>query len=300
MDLISCRNVLIYLNASLQKRTIHLFHYALNPGGFLFLGPAEGVGELGGRLQAVNRKMRLFRQSGEGAATAFQAPPMALALEERRTKALRNLQGAWPGEGSKGSLRSLMEQAVLDHYLHAALLVDERGQILHIMGRIGRFLEPAQGEASVSVLDMARSGLRQNLANALYRARQRKEPVACRGIRVNTDGGFLRANLVVRPMGQGVPAAGGSLLFLVLLEEEGQPAGGEEILPGHDSGACGAEARVAALEQELQAKEEYIQTAMEEMATSHEELKSANEELQAINAEMGSSHEELETSKEEL
>jgi len=308
LDLISCRNLLIYMGRDLQKKIIPLFHYALNPGGRLFLGTSETVGEFGDLFATLDRKLKLYQRkedihSAQRAPLGRFLPPMT-AQEEAVPRAAGKT--AFPG---KLSSRELTEQALLQQVASAAALVNGRGDILYLHGRSGLYLEPPPGEAGVSnILKMAREGLRRDLATALHKAAGSKEIVRHPGLRVKTNGDFTTVNLTVRPVAAAPAATPEKPLYLVILEEappfnpeQAQMAATLQAGEGANGPATtDADARVAALKQELRAKEEYLQAANEEMETSNEELKSSNEEMQSVNEEMQSTNEELETSKEEL
>ncbi len=311
LDLISCRNLLIYLDAELQKKLIPLFHYALNPGGFLFLGTSESVSEYGDVFTVVDRKLKLYQRNEE----AHGAPRVTLG---RFVPPLATMaEGGVPGAGraayvDKLPLRELTERALLNQIAPAAALVNGRGDILYLHGRTGMYLEMAPGEVRVNnILKMAREGLQRELTTALYKAATRKEVVRHAGLRVKTNGHYSLVNLSVRPVQENVDA---TPLYLVTLEEAlpldpflaPQPAAHALVavarsdLPGSERTDLDTDSRVAALKQELQAKEAYLQAANEELETSNEELKSSNEEMQSVNEELQSTNEELETSKEEL
>lgn len=307
LDLISCRNLLIYMGGDLQKKLIPLFHYALNPGGFLFLGTSETVGEFTDLFSALDRKLKLYQRkedihSAQRAALGRFLPP--------RTA----IDGALPRAAGKAAslkkppLRELTEQALLQQVALAGALVNGHGDILYLHGRTGRYLEPAPGEAGTNnILKMARDGLRCDLTTALYKAVAGTEIVRCPGLRVKTNGDLTTVNLTLRPVAPDPAATPAAPLYLVILEEA-PPCGPEQAPPaaarragaGVDSADTDTDARVAALRQELQTKEEYLQAANEELETTNEELKSSNEEMQSVNEELQSTNEELETSKEEL
>jgi two-component system, chemotaxis family, CheB/CheR fusion protein len=203
----------------------------------------------------------------------------------------------------RDNLRELTEKALLLHYAQAGVLVNGRGEILHLYGRTGKYLEPAPGDAGMNILTMAREGLRRELTPALHRAVSRKEQVECRRLRVRTNGELISVNLAVQPVASITGQTAVHDLFLVILEEApptGLEASGKEAAGGGERVAADIDERIAVLEQELRAKEEYLQTTIEEMVTSNEELKSTNEEMQSVNEELQSTNEELETSKEEL
>ncbi len=301
LDLISCRNLLIYLNGDLQKKLIPLFHYALSQGGALFLGTSETVGEFTALFRTLDRKWKLYLRQDDVAGIArpalgeFVPSLQVTGAHQRQCREEDRREGAT-------NLRWLTEQALLRHYAQAAVLINGGGEIRYIYGRTGKYLEPAPGDAGVNVLSMAREGLRRELTTALHQAVARKEPVCCSGLRVRTNGDFVTVNLILQPVvdipGVAVPPD----LYLAILEE--LPPTADQNQPvkttGIDTDGTETDRRIAILEQELRAKEEYLQTTIEEMKTSNEELKSANEEMQSINEELQSSNEELETSKEEL
>ncbi len=316
LDLISCRNLLIYMGGTLQKRLIPLFHYALNPGGILFLGTSETVGEFGDLFATLDRKLKLYQRKGD----ASNAPrgvlgrilPPLMAIEATLPRGREQT----PGQG-KPPLRDLAEQALLQQIAPAAVLVNGQGDILYLHGRTGLYLEPAPGEAGVNnILKMAREGLRRDLTTALHRADGTKEIVRCPGLSVKTNGAFTTVNLTIRPVSSRPAAKSNSNppMYLVILEEAApldhpqarqadmaSTAGADGIATSTELGAgTEADVHIAALKQELRSKEEYLQTANEELETSNEELKSSNEEMQSVNEELQSTNEELETSKEEL
>ncbi|MDP2343811.1 MAG: chemotaxis protein CheB [Deltaproteobacteria bacterium] len=297
LDLISCRNLLIYLSAELQRRLVPLFHYALNPGGFLFLGTSETIGDFVELFSTVDRHAKVYERKADrdgprGAAprylprmtgpTATTATATATATAERKIKP-----------------REIAERALLQHTPVGAL-VDARGDILYLHGRSGRYLEPAPGEAALNILKMAREGLKPELGAALFKVSTTKQPARYPRLRVKTNGDYSTVHLSVHPI------AGPTELFLVIIDE--RPAD-EQVeraaLPvgvgvGVGVSATDPDATIAALTLELRAKEDYLQSANEELATSNEELKSSNEELQSTNEELQSTNEEMETSKEEL
>jgi two-component system, chemotaxis family, CheB/CheR fusion protein len=302
LDLISCRNLLIYMGGGLQKRLFPLFHYALNPGGMLFLGTSETVGEFVDLFGAVDRKSKLY-QRREDATDAHRTGLLPLLPGDG---SLARPSGKTPTE-SKVPVRELTERVLLQQYAPPSAVVSERGDILYLHGRTGKYLEPAPGEAGLNILKMAREGLRPDLTTALHKAVVHKAPAHHPGLRVKTNGDFTIVNLTVRPVPSGPDADVAASVFLVVFEDVPEPspqfsgtaaALGAGGAPGEN--AAEADARVVALTQELRAKEEYLQTTNEELATSNEELRSANEEMQSVNEELQSTNEELETSKEEL
>ncbi|WP_084813679.1 chemotaxis protein CheB [Desulfogranum japonicum] len=324
IDLISCRNLLIYLSAELQKRLIPLFHYALNPGGHLFLGTSETVGEYGDLFATLDRKMKIYTCKEDSTVPQRQI----LGRFVSPAKTFHTVQpglttfAAIPG---KMSLRVLTEQALLRQVAPIGALIDSHGDILYLHGRAGMFLEPTPGETGVNnILKMAREGLRAELVSALRQAVATKEPVHRTGILVKTNSEFTPANLSVCPLAPRPeiqdPGAAPSTsvevsLFLVVIEDRTRSSGsgmaGRNANDEDTAADIGekdednlatrkANALIAALRQELWAKEEYLQTANEELRSTNEEMQSVNEELQSTNEELETSKEEMQSINEEL
>jgi two-component system, chemotaxis family, CheB/CheR fusion protein len=309
LDLVICRNLLIYMGADLQRRLIPLFHYALNPGGHLFLGNSEGVGEYDALFAVVDRESKLYRRQASG-------PGVVRPKLARHGPAPRAADTAMPRAGlrhvdaGKLSLRELTEQALLTQVVPAAALVNDRGDILYLHGRSGPYLELAAGETGVNnILRMARDGLRPALSAALHRAASTHEAARGVGHGLRVDGRDVQVRVCVLPLPApgGQAAAGGASasppLFLVTFEEltvADPRADAPSSPPGAAAPDDANEDSMAALLQDLRAKDEYLQSMQEELESANEELKSSNEEMQSVNEELQSANEELETSKEEL
>jgi len=306
LDLISCRNLLIYMDGDLQKKLIPLFHYSLNPDGFLFLGTSETIGEFDGLFAALDRKLKLYQRKEDIQGTKDAIQGRFVPLQTAIDMAIPHF-AAKKADTRKISLRDLTEKTLLEQVAPAAALVNSQGDILYLHGRTGLFLEPTPGVAGVNnILRMSREGLQRELTIALHKASGIKEIVKHPGLRVKTNGGFSTVNLTIRPVASGYFTAYDAPLYLVILEEDvginaeqARPA----QLPASEEGNgsnTDAAPQIAKLKQELRAKEEYLQTTNEELETTNEELKSTNEEMQSVNEELQSTNEELETSKEEL
>jgi two-component system CheB/CheR fusion protein len=290
LDLVSCRNLLIYLGGDLQKKLIPLFNYALNPGGALFLGSSETVGGFLDLFTPLDRKWKIYQQK--------PAPRSALGQAMKTSPTPRH-EGGDPPPAPKPNesrllLQDLTDRELLEHYAPAAVTIDERGEILYVHGHTGPYLEPAQGEFSGNLLQMAREGLRQELTAAIHQVARHRTPVHRAGLRVLTEGGPSLVDLTVRP----VAAAGTEDLFMVIFQQP--PAPDPEAGAPDAQSATDADLRLAALKQELRDKDESLQSTIEEMQTSNEELRSINEEMQSGNEELQSTNEEMETSREEL
>ena len=293
LDLVSCRNLLIYMQPELQKKVFPVFHYALNPDGYLFLGSAETIGDFTNLFTVVDRRWKLFQSRGSlaqlGPGIKFTIPPLSVNLP---------LKGKEESPSNKVSLRDFAERTLLEHYAPACILINERCDALYIHGHTGKYLEPARGEANLNILEMAREGLRLELTTAIRKATSQKKEVRCERLRVKANGHDQILNLTVSPVME--PAALRGLL-MVVIEDVVQDA--LDVVGGAQKSAKlsnSAARQIAELEQELHSNKEYLQTTIEELETSNEELTSTNEELQSSNEELQSTNEELETSKEEL
>ena len=292
IDLISCRNLLIYFEQALQKKVLWLFHYALRPDGFLFLGSSESVDGLGHVFPSSDRKWKIYRHSRSEAnrpAIEFEVPPLMRVGKTERPSAAQPIL-------EKVSYRDVVEKIMLESYAPACVIVDEKSDIVYVYGRTGKYLEPAAGQFSGNILGMARAGLRLELANALRRAATEKKEVRAERLRVQTNGAAHLINLLVKPIEEPPVMTG---LLMVVFEDiraEKEEEARKTSAPVRDR----SRKRIEELEYELRSTKEYLQTTIEELESSNEELKSTNEELQSANEELQSTNEELETSKEEL
>lgn len=290
VDLISCRNLLIYLGTELQQKIMPLFHYALNPGGYLFLGTSESIGDASDLFETVDRRAKLYRRHATSVRLpAYRTKPDLPILP---TASSRDRHG---GLERKISFRELAQRQLLEDYAPAAVLVTQRGEILYVHGRTGQFLELASGEPSWDVMGMAREGLRFDLTGALRQAASLKKTVRYEDVEVKIYGGSQRIKLTVKPVDD---AASPEDLLMVAFEEAAIENTPETATPSRGRGR--ADQRIKGRELELRSTQEYLQTTIKELGISNEELKAANEELQSSNEELQSTTEELETSKEEL
>jgi two-component system CheB/CheR fusion protein len=289
LDILSCRNLLIYLTAEMQKKLFPLFHYSLNPGGILILGHAETIGQFTGLFATVSGKSRIYRRL-EPAVRAIPvefpssfAPGMSAASDalELRKPDL--------------NLQTQAEQLVLRRYAPPSVLVDELGNILHISGRTGKYLEPAAGKANLNVFAMARDGLGNELASAFQKAMRQAGPVIMRGLKIGTNGGSQYLDLIVERLDDTEPLAG--LIIILFCDIAAPPETKTSARMAKDNAK---HPRLAELELELRQNREELRNTREQMQSSQEELRSANEELQSTNEEMQSTNEELTTSKEEM
>ncbi len=289
LDFLSCRNLMIYLTAEMQKKLIPLFHYSLRPGGILFLGSAETVGSFTDLFEALDRKTRLYRRIE----TATQPEPIDFpsAFTRRLPAGIET-----PSEmRTPDTLQALADKLVLDHYSSPAVLVNDKGNILYVSGRTGDYLEPAAGKANWNIFVMAREGLRYELTDAFQKVLRQKESVALKGLRIETSHGTHFANLTLQRLEDPKPLSG---LVMIIFAEA--PAPLETKTARRSRNTPGRNARVTELELKYQQARMELQTTREEMQSSQEELRSTNEEMQSTNEELQSTNEELTTSKEEM
>ena len=305
VDLISCRNLLIYMGGELHKKLFPLFHYALGPDGVLFLGTSETVGEFADLFTTLDRRSKLYqRKEGGGGLFRMRADKAAAPPAEGLSAPLASTKSRDEGPLS---LRQVTERMLLEHYIPSCALVDQRGDILYLHGRTGRYLEPAPGEARLNIAKMAREGLRSALTTALREIGAQEAPAHHAGLRVKSNGDYTLVDLTVQRVPAGLQPAAAPNLYLVVFEQAPAPAPQRSASAAASAGPvkageppADAAARVATLERELQANEEHLRATNEELETTNEELQSSNEEMQSINEELQSTNEELETSKEEL
>ncbi|MFC4637545.1 CheR family methyltransferase [Deinococcus hohokamensis] len=286
LDLLCCRNLLIYLNADLQKRVLSLFHYALRPGGLLFLGASETVGHEAerDRFSPLNVRWRLYRR-GEGGPSPLPITPALSSAPATGQPPGLPLTPPRP----QVDVPHLAQNLLLSEYTPPAVVVNEQGEILYVNGRTARYLELSPGRANMNVLEMARGSMRLGLPAALREASAQAREITMPGLSVVVDGAHVTVDVTVRPLSGGMQS-----LLLVLFHEH--PAD-DEVAP---SGTLPAADNTRLLERELNHAKETLQATIEEMAVSMEELRSTNEELQAANEELQSTNEELISSKEEL
>lgn len=291
LDLISCRNLLIYFETDLQKRLLPLFQFALNPGGYLFLGPSENVAVRSELFQAIDGKNRIFQRKAAAVRTPVYPPNFD---RSKNSPMLPNQTPTAAGPSKDHAMTRTIERVLLEEYAPASVVVNENGEALFFSGHTGRFMEHQAGAPSTKVLDLARGSLRLELRTALQQAVSTRQEVARRNVPIKVGTFELHIDLVVRPLVELGRDAG---LFIVVFQEipHGQPASN-----GDAPVAEADRAVITQLESELRTTRDDLQTTIEELETSNEELKSANEELLSMNEELQSTNEELQTSKEEI
>ena len=289
LDILSCRNVLIYLTPEVQKKLIPLFHFSLKPGGVLFLGSAESIGNATNLFAPLNGKSRIFhRTECAGPLRPVEFPSSFSAAPYLGTETR-------PATIPSVSLQTQAEQLILQHYAPPAVLTNDNGDILYISGRTGKYLEPAAGKANWNFFAMVREGLRYELTDAFQKTIRDKERVTMNGLKIGTNGDTRFVNVTLQRLD-----GPGALQGLVMIVFADVAASAESQTEKTTPKTQTRSKQLTELEQELVRVRGEARTLHEEMQTSQEELRSANEELQSTNEELQSTNEELTTSKEEM
>ncbi|UYG04717.1 PAS domain-containing protein [Halomonas sp. LR3S48] len=291
LDLISCRNLLIYFDQSLQHKLIPLFHYSLRAGGVLLLGSSETVGRYTQLFAPIQSKLRLYlrqdyAQSSDTRLPVKSFPPLSWIAKELPVPANDS------SSQTTDNLQAAADQVLLQVYAPAAVVVNDEGDVVYISGRTGKYLEPAAGKANWNFHAMVREGLRIPITSALRQAENQSEPLHLPGLQVQLAGGGMQSvDVTVQALREPTTLRGMKMIvFRDIAKPHASPA-------DKNTSTTAAQQAYAA---ELQQYQDEIQTLREENRTSQEELQSANEELQSTNEELQSTNEELTTSKEEM
>jgi two-component system CheB/CheR fusion protein len=296
LDVLCCRNLLIYLTAEAQRRLIPLFHYSLKPGGALFLGSASTVGAYSDLFAPLDPKVRIYRrlEPAAGSLGVVEFPSTFAPVADPEA-------GPQGGAGAKArdaalapNLQSQVETVLLQRFAPAGVLVSAKGDVLFVSGRTGAYLEVPAGKSNWNVLAMARDGLRVEIAGALERVARTRRGVSIHGARVGEEPGARTVNVAVEPLDEPAGLRG---TVLIVFSDITAPA--EEPVPAAPKGANAASER-ARLIRDLQRVKDELRLTRDGAQLAQEELKSTNEELQSTNEELQSTNEELTTSKEEM
>ena len=285
MDIISCRNLLIYLDAAMQAKLIPLFNFALKPGGFLFLGKSESAGERRELFERVSKKARIYSRLTPARPITLDSPVFQVGKKALPRSAIEH-------KLSPGSYGDLIRHALLNHLAASVTLVDRKGQVLQFHGRTGKYLNLPEGEPNLNLLDIAKEGLSLKLRSALHQAASEDKTVVMDNIRITQENGDSFARVTVMPVAQrSDPEPLLAVIFedalrSVAIESEPVQEGGNEL--------------VKQLENELRATQQDLRSSVEEIEASNEEIISSNEELQSTNEELETSKEELQSVNEEL
>lgn len=289
-DMVSCRNLLIYLNIEAQKKVFAIFHYALNPKGILFLGSSESLGEYANFFEVIDRKHKLFKQKEvyknkiPGIGYLFREPA------HHKVIAIANI----PKSENSDNLAKITEKLLLENYAPACAIINMKGEAVYFAGNTGKYLQPSPGEARLNIVDMAREGLKTDLRAIISKIRKSKTLEIRKNISVKTNGSYQLIDICLRPISYLTEKE--TYFMLTFEDREAKSVTITENKTQHLDDTS----ELLALEQELTATKEYLRSTIEELEVSNEELKSSNEELQSSNEELQSTNEELETSKEEL
>ncbi|PSO30554.1 CheR family methyltransferase [Bradyrhizobium sp. MOS002] len=286
LDLVSCRNLLIYLNAELQNRVIPLFHFALLPDRFLFLGNSENVTRHPILFLPIDRRARIFKKLETGTRLPPEFPITTAAGRAAEVPPLRSFR---PDIGLERRA-----QRIAERYAPAYVITDSNFQVLHFSGRTGRYIEPTAGAATLDLVQLVHRDLRLDLRAVLSRAAETNEPAHAEQVQLGANGQHIPVDITVEPIQEG---GSGNRNFVVLFKDG--PVRAIEAGEGKPN-ALGQTEHVERIEGELRATRERLQATIEELESTNEELKSSNEEYQSLNEELQSANEELETSREEL
>ncbi|HEX3720756.1 MAG TPA: chemotaxis protein CheB [Verrucomicrobiae bacterium] len=308
MDLISCRNLLIYLEPDLQRKTLPIFHYALKPEGFLFLGASESVGTLGNLFEVTDKKYKIFRKK-PGPTPPYHLPVIIGGNQRTEKREVPSGHAIVVPDGFRTELNAQREadRVMVNQYAPPGVLVNSDLDILQFRGPTRAYLEPPVGKATFNVLKMAREGLMLPLRAALNKARRDNKTVHKESVRMGQNAGSRVINIEVIPL-RNLKDRHYLILFDPVAKAR-QAADGADAAPVGQPGAGRMRRlitrkeespRIAVLEREISETRDYLQSVQEQYEASNEELQASNEEVQSSNEELQSVNEELETSKEEL
>ena len=289
IDILSCRNLLIYMDSELQKKLIGMFYYSINPDGILLLGSSETPGSQNHLFTPVDSKLKIYRRTlSNHLPEVFDFPS---SFSRSKSPVAKSPAPNWHSL----NIQTLADQLLLEHYAPSGVLVNEYGDIIYIHGHTGKYLEPAVGKANLNIFAMLREDLRSEFHNAFHRSVTKKETVVLHNLRIKTNGSAHIINIDIKWIDKPELLAGTVMIIFNDVREA------EDIHLPSKTGKKGVHnIRQKELENELQRMRDTMQNNLEEVQTSQEELRSANEELQSTNEELQSTNEELTTSKEEM
>ena len=290
IEILSCRNLLIYMEPELQKKMIGLFYYSLSPAGIMILGSSETLGSQSHLFISLDLKLKIYKR----AVTILVPETVDFPVNTFPRTKTEIIDKEVPS-GPARNIQTLADQLLLQHYSPAGVLVNEHGDIIYISGRTGKYLEPAVGKANMNIFAMLREGLRSEFPVAFRKAILKKEPVVLHNIRIGANGGYQTLNVHIQWLSKPEPLNGMLMIIFTDLDEIKNTK-----LQALKEKKTLSNVRQLELEKELKYAREKIQDTLEEMQSSQEELKSTNEELQSTNEELQSTNEELMSSKEEM
>jgi two-component system CheB/CheR fusion protein len=289
IDILSCRNLLIYLDTELQKKILGLFYYSLNTNGLLVLGSSETLGSMNSHFDSIDNKLKIFKRADNAVPPDLTNFPSSYS----RTKSAIAEKSAPVAPAH--NIQTLAEQVLLQQFSPPGVLVNHNGDIIFISGRTGKYLEPAAGKANLNIFAMLREGLRHEFQVAFHQALSQKSSVVLHNQKVGTNGNTQTLNINIQYIDKPDPLK--ETLMVIFRDIPDVP----EVKPhSKTDGKSSTGSREKELEKELHYAREEMQSTLEEMQTSQEELRSTNEELQSANEELQSANEELTSSKEEM
>ncbi|MDK8462460.1 chemotaxis protein CheB [Marinobacter sp. SS13-12] len=296
LDMIACRNLLIYFDVALQRRILPLFHYSLRPNGLLMLGSSETIGRLNHLFSPLKPKMRLYRckpfDSFRHSDFLLKSyPPMSTLHKEQPVRSNQVL----PQEVTN-TLQSAADHVLLQVYAPAAVVLNADADIVYISGRTGKYLEPAAGKANWNIHAMAREGLREPLCTALHQAMEQKEPLELTGVLVQSESGTHAVDVTIQALSEPDALKG---MTMVVFREAPTPAPSRRRKPASAAESDHAE-EIQRYQREIESLRQQAKQTREELQASNEELQSTNEELQSANEELTTSKEEMQSMNEEL
>ena len=289
IDILTCRNLLIYMDTELQKKILGLFYYSLNPEGFMVLGSAETLGAQSLFFVPIDSKLKIYRRTLTNQVPELLDFPSSFS-RSKQTNIENQIHVKSPQ-----NIQTLTDQLLLQHFSPPGVLVNDKGDIIYIGGRTGKYLEPAVGKANMNIFAMLREGLRNEFPAAFRHAIMKKELVVLHNMKVGTNGGTQFINITIQWIDKPEALNG---MVMIIFTDVPKIAGTKEHGKNGENNFHSIKQKE--LENELQHAREQMQSTLEEMQTSQEELKSSNEELQSTNEELQSTNEELTTSKEEM
>jgi two-component system, chemotaxis family, CheB/CheR fusion protein len=293
LDLISCRNVLIYLGAQLQKRCLPIFHYALNAGGYLMLGPSETVGPFGDMFELVDKRGKIYAKKLLPGRRDLDF--RALGASELKTLEPPQMTPEPDQVDFNAQVQKVADRIMLGTYSPAGVVIDSNMNVRQFRGKTAQFLEHAAGPATLNLLHMARAALVPDLRAAIHRASRSGHPIRKERAVMKYDGQVVEVNIEVVPFK--VPTSESAWYLVIFDTAKPEKKDGHKKLKSKTLARHG---EVEQLREELSATKESLQAIIEEQEATNEELKSANEEIESSNEELQSTNEELETAKEEL
>jgi two-component system CheB/CheR fusion protein len=295
VDLVSCRNVLIYMGPALQKRAMEIFYYSLRPKGFLLLGNSEGLTSHTDLFAPADKKHKIFTRRKSTAPPALYLPPR---FEQPKPALYSSAHARAEQDWNAGETQREADRMVLEFFSPAGVVVHEDGTIVQFRGETGNYLTPAAGQASLNIFKMAREGLITDLRAAIQRALKTRSAVQRLNVKVKSDGSFRNIHLRVIPLKR--ENRNGRYLMVLFEDSPLHPAPSSRKIADVKTKDGKETQGSVRLRQELMSTRLFLQSVIEEREAANEELKSANEEIQSSNEELQSTNEELETAKEEL